>query len=197
MNKEAKKQETIIYGGAFNPPTRAHHAIVQACVDYAEPRGADVWIMPSGNRLDKEITVPRERRLQYARALASDVTARTVTVAVETTELDRQVPTETIDTVREMDERYPDRRFVWVFGSDSVATMPSWKEGEWMVDNLPMLVIHRPGNTICALGQNAVLLDVWTPAVSSTMVRERLKENQPVHDLVTSSVERLLVSAGS
>lgn len=197
MNYEIPKQETIIYGGAFNPPTRAHQAIVQACVDYAQPRGADVWLLPSGDRLDKEIGVPRERRLEYIRALASDVITRTMHIGIETSELDRRVPTETIDTVREMDERYPDRHFVWVFGSDSVATMPAWQEGEWMVDNLPMLVIDRPGNSVQSLGRNAVRLDVWTPAVSSTLVRDRLRLNETVSDLVTPSVERLLVPTGS
>lgn len=197
MNRENLKQETIIYGGAFNPPTRAHHAIVQACVDYAEPRGADVWLLPSGDRLDKQIGVSRERRLQYLQALSSDIVARTVRLHIETSEIDRTVPTETIDTVREMDERYPDRQFVWVFGSDSVATMPSWQDGEWMVDNLPMLVIDRPGNPIQSLGRNAARLDVWTPPVSSTLVRARLAMDLPVGDLVTPSVYRLLVPTGS
>ena len=197
MKHEMPKQETIIYGGAFNPPTRAHHAIVQACVDYAEPRGANVWILPSGDRLDKQIGVPRERRLEYLRALAGDIITRTVQIGIETSELDRKVPTETIDTVHEMDARYPERRFVWVFGSDSVETMPTWQGGEWMVDNLPMLVIDRPGNPLRSLGRNAVRLDVWTPQVSSTLVKERLRDNGGVSDLVMPSIERLLIPTGS
>lgn len=194
MNYEISKQETIIYGGAFNPPTRAHQAILQACVDYAEPRGADVWLMPSGDRADKEIGVSRERRLRYIQALVNDVVTRTVHIGTEVSELDRTIPTETIDTVRDMSERYRDRYFTWVFGSDSIETMPEWKDGEWLVDNLSMLIVDRPGSRIATLGSNAVRLEVQTLAVSSTQVKNRLKVNQPIADLVTPSIERLLVA---
>lgn len=194
MKYDKAPKETIVYGGAFNPPTRAHQAIVQACVDYAEPRGADVWIMPSGSRLDKQIETSRERRLAFVRALASDVLVKTVRIAIETSELDRHVPTETIDTVREMNERYPARQFVWVFGSDSVATMPSWKNGEWLVDTLPMLVIERPGTPVQELGKNAVRLKVAAGEMSSTAVRERLATYAPISDLVPPTVEQMLRS---
>lgn len=193
MNHNIPKQETIIYGGAFNPPTRAHQAILRACVDYAETRGADVWLMPSGTRSDKEITVSRETRIAYIQAMAADVLNRTVAVGIETMELDRTRDTETIETVQEMNERYPDRSFTWVFGSDSVATMPTWDGGEWMMDNLSMLIVERPNYPIIDLGKYATRLQVATMTTSSTQVRERLQRHQPVSDLVIPQVERLLV----
>jgi|GEM_PF-3241881 len=47
MEKADYTKNTIIYGGAFNPPTRAHQAILQACIDYAEQLSVDaeVWLM--------------------------------------------------------------------------------------------------------------------------------------------------------
>lgn len=100
--REFEQRETVIYRGAFNPPTRAHQAIVQACVDYAEPRNADVWLLPSASRADKQIEVGRERRIELCEALLSDVMRRTVDVHVELMELDRGLQTETYDTVREL-----------------------------------------------------------------------------------------------
>lgn len=182
------KQETIIYGGAFNPPTRAHQAILQACIDYAELRGADVWLLPSGDRTDKTIESTKENRLQMVAALAHDVIKKNVEITVSTMELDREVPTETYDTVREFERTFPDRSFTWVFGSDSVATMPSWHGGEWMMDHLNMLIVERPGTPIVALGKNATRLSVNSSDISSTQVRARLAQKLAVDDLVSPSV---------
>jgi nicotinic acid mononucleotide adenylyltransferase len=39
---ELSMKQAIIYGGAFNPPTLAHHAILQACFDFAQKNHADL-----------------------------------------------------------------------------------------------------------------------------------------------------------
>lgn len=193
MKNYEEPQETIVYGGAFNPPTRAHQAILQACIDYAEPRGADVWIMPSGDRTDKEINTPHELRLAYIEALATDVMARTVQIDIETTELYRGYQTETCDTVSEMAAMYPGRKFTWVFGSDSVNSMHKWQGGEAMLRELSMLIVERPGYAVRKLGVNAVKLDVATGEISSSLVRQRLSVGEQVSDLVSPKVAALLL----
>ncbi len=197
MTNFENQTETIIYGGAFNPPTRAHQAVLQACVDYAELRGADVWIMPSGDRADKEIATPHDRRLAYIEALATDVVTRAVQIDIETTELYRGYQTETYDTVQEMADKYPGRKFRWVFGSDSVNTMHEWQGGGTMLRELPMLIVERPGYAARKLGRNAVMLDVVTDQISSTQVRTRLAQHQSVDELVSPAVSRLLVGSSS
>lgn len=188
------KKETIVYGGAFNPPTRAHHAILQACIDHAELHDADVWVMPCGNRVHKTIDAPREKRVRYVEALLEDIDKRTVEVRMETTELDRKGLMETYDTAVTLSQEYPDREFVWVFGADSVATIESWKNGKWLRENLLMLVVNRPGSDPGALGPNVTYLDVATTSVSSTEVRAKLAASEPVDDLVTPSVLAYLYS---
>lgn len=193
MNKQKVQIDTIIYGGAFNPPTKAHQAILQACVDRAEQTGADVWLLPSGNRTDKTIESTRENRLRMIDTLIGDVMARTVNIHVDTSELDQTQQTETYDTVMRLNLLHNDRRFIWVFGSDSIQTMPEWQHGQWLVDNLPMLIVERPGRPVQSLGRHASMLEVTTLEVSSTEVRNRLENNQPVDDLVSPAVKKLLV----
>ncbi len=188
MERKDSSKNTIIYGGAFNPPTRAHQAILQACVEHAELSDADVWLLPSGNRLDKSIDTTRERRLEMLQALAGDVVSRNVAITIRETELDRTEQTETYDTVQEFNSAYPDRHFTWVFGSDSVETMPEWHGGEWMMDHLSMLIVNRPGSPIAALGRYASILPVETINISSTEVRRRMADHLSVENLVSPSV---------
>lgn len=188
-----EKLETIVYGGAFNPPTLAHEAILQACVEYARPRGAEVWLLPSGDRLDKVIPSPRETRMAYLATMMADVQLDGVRMDILTTELDRTMSVETYDTAVELAEQYPDREMTWVFGADSTQTMASWKQGEWLLKNLHKLVIERPGSEINPEAQYATPLQVVTPEVSSTEVRRRLAIGEPISGLVSPSVEELLV----
>lgn len=187
--------ETIIYGGAFNPPTRAHTAILQACVEFARPTQSEVWVMPSGARLDKAIDVPRERRLQYVRAMIADVACAEVVVRVATGELDQAGMTETYDTVRSLQDQHPGRDFRFVFGADSTQTMALWHRGEELLDTLPMLVVDRPGSVVNPMARHALALSVVTPDVSSTEVRRRIAAGQSVDTMVPESVRALLLRA--
>ncbi len=191
--ERAPKIETIIYGGAFNPPTLAHVAILRACFEYANDTQADVWVMPSGDRQDKTIHAPRERRLAFVNALIKDATRFDSDKAeVKTTELDRPIAVETIDTVHELQQAYPERSFTFVFGADSTETMADWKGGDELLETLPMLVVEREGSQINAMARHALRLNVTTPDVSSTQVRRCIETRQPVTSLVSPSVAQLI-----
>jgi len=184
--------ETIIYGGAFNPPTLAHLAILQACVDYAQPRGAEVWVMPSGNRSDKTINVDNNRRLEYVGAMVEDTEAKGVPISIVTDELYREVAVETFDTVLELNDTYPNREFTWVFGADSTETMGDWYNGPWLLENLSMLVLERDGYTINPLAKRAMALTIPHMNISSTEVRNGLAAGMDVSQLVSPRVNTLV-----
>jgi len=190
--EQIRKQETIIYGGAFNPPTLAHKAILEACVEYAQTQSADVWVLPSGDRQDKTIATSRDLRIAYIEAMIESVDNKVLIPEVVTTELDRTVMVETYDTVRELEAEYPDRTFTFVFGADSTETMAIWHGGEYLLENLSMLVVEREGSTVNPMARHAVRMQVEAPNVSSTLVRERLAAGVSVADLVAAPVAMLL-----
>lgn len=183
--EKPNRPETIIYGGAFNPPTLAHVAILQAVLEFAEPTQSEVWVMPSGTRLDKAIDVPRVSRLEYVHAMIADASHHRASVQVNTSELDRAGPTETYDTVKRLQAEYPGRDFRFVFGADSTQTMPSWRGGAELLDQLPMLVVNRPGSMVNPMARHALKLSVVTPDISSTEVRRRQITGEPINSLVS------------
>ncbi len=190
--EQSFNKETIIYGGAFNPPTLAHLAILNACIEYAKTNQADVWVVPSANRTDKVIAASRNQRIAYIDAMIHDSQLSSVSLEVITTELDRGTLIETYDTVQELKEQFPERDFRFVFGADSTETMASWQNGEELLEQLPMLVVERQGSRVNPLARHAMHLNVVTPNISSTQVRERLALGESVEDLVTTSVIELL-----
>jgi len=191
-----KTRETIIYGGAFHPPTIAHERILQATVDYAVNNDADVWILPSGNRVDKAISATRERRLALVAAMILDIDARNVQIDIPTLELDREISVETYDTVQELKALHPNRMFRFVFGADSTQTMASWSNGEVLLRELPMLVVERANYAVNPFAELAVSLSVEIPPnISSTLVRERMENGQSFDDLVGPRVAEEVYSS--
>lgn len=185
------KKSTIIFGGSFNPPTIAHERILQACVDYAQNINADIWIMPSGNRTDKQISTSRAFRIKYLMAMIKSVGGTDISII--TTELDREIYVETYDTLQRLQVDYPDRDFLWVYGADSIETMAVWKEGHWLLDNLDILVVRRNGSTIHPMAKKVTVLDVDIPdGISSTVVRKCLNDGAPFDHLVSVHVKKHL-----
>lgn len=192
--KNPERIETVIYGGAFNPPTLAHQAILQAAVDYAGTRGGEVWIMPSGDRVDKTIPTTREQRLAYIDAMVADTDNEGVPTSILMTELDRTIKIETYDTVMELEQDYPEREFRWLFGADSTETMGEWHHGDWLLENLAMLVVSREGHTINPLARRAIILTIPHFELSSTELRRRLEQGEPFDDMVGGHVYNILTS---
>ena len=187
-----EKKKTIVFGGAFNPPTLAHEAILKACVETSDKIDADIWVVPSGDRHDKQILAERECRISYIKAMIADVALDNVRINIIVDELDRAQVVETIDTVNDFNNAYPDREFNWVFGADSISTMADWRGGDWMLENLDMFVVSRRGCKVNKLAKHAVNLEVSAHDVSSTDVRLRLERGESVHGLVGPAVENLI-----
>ena len=195
MNEQ--NQPTILYGGAFNPPTKAHAAILDALAEHARGENADVWLLPSGNRRDKAIETDMSVRISYLYALFASGNMAGIDVRIEPCELRSDAPTETFVTHEYLGERYPDREFAWVFGSDSVNAMRQWRRGSWLLEHLRMIVIERPGHPLSEAPRRCQILKLGEMAVSSTDVRARLHDGSPVDDLVPPPVIGVLRQAGA
>jgi nicotinate (nicotinamide) nucleotide adenylyltransferase len=187
----SNKKKTIIFGGAFNPPTIAHEKILAACVDWALENNAEIWIMPSGNRTDKKINTQRSVRLNYINAMIDGVDLKNFQVKIHLGELDRGHYIETYDSYMELVKSYRQRDFIWVYGSDAVETMLSWKMGQWLMDNMEIILIERRDLLLRPL-KTVHTININMPHVSSTDVRYRLSNGMNIDEVVSGLVKRAI-----
>lgn len=185
-------KQAIVYGGAFNPPTTAHQEIVQQCILLAKEMTAEVWLMPSGDRLDKTIGLPTEKRLQLIDALCRSIDYRGVTLRIEQSEIKSNAHTQTFTTVEHLQSQNPEYNLKWVFGSDSIGTMKQWRNGLWLHDTLDMIVVERSGVALQTIPPKATIMKYDGPMVSSTMVREHIKKGTSYANLVPPQVYDVL-----
>ncbi|RAP59840.1 nicotinate-nucleotide adenylyltransferase, partial [Pseudomonas aeruginosa] len=102
------------------------------------------WLVSPGNPLKREGPAPLERRMQAARALVTHP-------RIEVTDIEARIGTRyTAQTLARLFALYPGVRFVWLMGADSLADLHRWQDWQWIVENVPMGVLARPGQRISA-----------------------------------------------
>lgn len=156
------KVRTGLLGGSFNPAHGGHRRISLFARDAL---GLDEvwWLVSPGNPLKPRAGMaPLDAR--YRSALAQ---ARRAPVKV--TAIEAQLGTRyTIDTLRALARRYPEREFVWLMGSDNVAQFHQWKDWRAIAKLMPIAVIARPGyESAVAAGPAAIWLRRYRIAADS------------------------------
>ena len=131
---------TGLLGGSFNPAHRAHRRITLAAI---AALGMDEawWLVSPGNPLKKGATdmAPLPSRLASARLMARRAPIRA-------TAIERQLRTRyTAETLAKLVRRYPNRRFIWLMGSDNLAQFHRWRDWRKIARTVPIAVIARPG----------------------------------------------------
>ena len=151
-----------LYGGSFNP---VHYGHLRAAEEVRERAALDeVWLMPARcpPHKDAAASAPAADRLRMLElALAGGSGLR-----VEPSELERDGPSYTIDTLALLMDRHPDCRFALVLGLDAFRDLHTWHRFEELPGQCDLIVTSRPPEVV-APGPDAL-----RDATESIAVRE-------------------------
>lgn len=140
----AKPGQVIgLLGGSFDPPHEGHVHITKAAL---KRFGLDRiwWLVSPGNPLKARGPAPLDERMQAARALMQHP-------RVTVTDIEAHLGTRyTAQTLVALRRRYPGVRFVWLMGADNLAEFHRWQDWRWIMENVPVGVLARPGDRISA-----------------------------------------------
>lgn len=181
------RQRILVFGGAFNPPTLAHEAIVRACL--ALPEFSEVWAMPSGDRLDKTIEASDADRLAMLRLVKEASFGGDPRLVVSDFELCLPRPTKTSSTVAALERAYPDNDFWFAYGADSYRQMPSWPDGATLQQKLRVVLFGRTSDDAVA-GKKLHTIDL--PDISATHIRHAAAAGKKLDSLVSAPVAHYL-----
>lgn len=195
-------QSILIYGGTFDPPTRAH---IELPMVVRERLGADlVAYVParmSPFKTDDPPTDPSHRVAMLEAALDDNEHAKVLTEEIDRTA--EGTPSYTIDTIEYLRDWLPvDVTMRLLIGGDQMAEFLRWKSFEKIVEMAEPVVMVRPPQTRESLLETVPesqrgfwvsrLIDVPPMDVSSTEVRRRVAANEPIDDLVVPAVEKYI-----
>lgn len=130
---------TGLLGGSFNPAHGGHRAISLNAID-ALDLDELWWLVSPGNPLKPaKGMAPLAARLASAQRMARRSPIRATAIEAE---LGTRY---TIDALKKLVRRYPERRFIWIMGADNLAQLPRWRDWRGIARLMPIAVVARPG----------------------------------------------------
>lgn len=189
------KEDIVIFGGCFNPPTLSHVALATALAK----QFTKVVIAPCGERADKPSSACQP--ISVRRELVRLAFAHLPGVEIDYYDFDHGVMTTTYELQHRYQEANPEA-IVWQgIGSDLLAGAyehqsqieRTWYKGSELMDTCPFVIFHRDGFPLGDEDYPRVFrVGGELPAGDSTTVRQRLAEGQSIIGLVPFEVEKYI-----
>ncbi|WP_084037404.1 nicotinate-nucleotide adenylyltransferase [Haloechinothrix halophila] len=180
-----------VMGGTFDPIHNGH--LVAASEVQSRFSLDEVIFVPTGQpwqKSDQTVSDAEDRYLMTVIATASNPV-----FTVSRVDIDRPGPTYTVDTLRELHERYPDDELYFITGADAIEQILTWYAVNEMFDFAHFIGVTRPGYDLNDhhLPEGKVsLVEVTAMAISSTGLRERVRKGEPVWYLTPDGVVRYI-----
>jgi len=186
----ATRPEIALLGGSFNPPHVAH--VMAALWALATQGCREVWLLPSYRHPFGKALAPFEDRVAMCRLAVAAVRGAAV-CAAEAELADDPLCGKTARTLEHLREKHPELDFALLVGADILPETAKWYRWDRVNELARVVVVGREGYQGGA--------ELKLPAVSSSLVRERLACGEDVSALVPRRVvdyvrERGLYRAG-
>lgn len=179
-----------LYFGSFNPIHIGHLIIASYARHTTDLK--QVWLVvspqnplkPSGSLLNEY------NRLHLVNlAIHEDPYLKATDI-----EFNLPKPSYTVDTLAYLTEKYPQHTFSIIMGSDSLQNLEKWKNYQTILNNHSVYVFRRPGFEVKEyIGANIRLIDAPLLEISSTQIRQFIKNKIPVRymipDVVATEIE--------
>lgn len=184
-----------VFGGTFDP-VHYGHLVAAEEVRY-RLRLDKVLFVPAGmppHKLDHDITPTRHRVAMLELAIASNPG-----FALSRVDIDRHGPCYTVDTLALLHQEYgPGAELFFLMGMDSLADILTWKDPERLIRLARIVVVGRPGfqadvdeldKVLPGAAERICIVDTPLMEVSSSDIRQRVREGAPIRYQVPEAVE--------
>ena len=184
-----------ILGGTFDPPQMGHLILAEYTKE-ALQMDTILFVPVADHPVKKDSTrSPINHRLAMLDLAIADNEA----FSVSRVDIDREGPHYSADTVKIIQDQYPDAQLFFVMGGDNLRSLPTWQRAEDLYKCCRLAVMKRADENIApdmhddilpGLSQKVDIVDVPMLSVwlSSTHVVDRINNNLSVRYLVPDSV---------
>lgn len=200
-----------ILGGTFDP---VHFGHLRPALDVAEIlKLEEVRLIPCGQPPHREQPVASAlQRLSMLRAAVSSQPG----FKVDDRELRREGPSYMVDTLASLKKDFPDQTLCLILGWDAFIHLEKWHQWQQLFELANIAVTHRPGWSIEQIKEQTELarlvsertvaadtlsskqagyitfIPVTQLDISSTQIRQQLKQGDRVSFLLPEKVEQLI-----
>ena len=189
-------EDVLLFGGTFNPPHVGHFSIAKEVGCKLNIK--KIVLLPSGNpphKIGIDVLDGRHRLNMLKLAIEGQHE-----FVISEIEINRKGYTYTIDTLRKLNSLYGGKyNFFYLIGADWLENLRKWKNYKELFSVCKFVVALRKGYTreslervILKNGYNAEIVDINCVDVSSTCIRDLIKNNKDVSGLISPKVEEYI-----
>jgi len=170
--------KTGLYFGSFNPVHIGHLAIANYMVEFSDLDQLWFVVSPQNPLKEKKSLLKAYHRLELTRLAVEDDDR----FFVSDIEFKMPKPSYTIDTLTYLGEKYPDREFQMIMGSDGLRNFRRWKNADVLEEKYHRLVYPRPGMLCEELSEhtNITIMEAPLMEISSSFIRTAIREGKDV-----------------
>ncbi len=169
---------TGLFFGSFNPIHIGHLAIANYMLAFTEMDQLWFVVSPHNPFKKKQSLLSEADRLRLVNlAIGEHLPYRSCDI-----EFKMPKPSYTIDTLVRLSEKYPQRKFALIMGSDNLESFRKWKNSEVIEENYHRYIYPRPETPRSMFEnlKNATIVDAPMMDISSTFIRQAIAQKKDV-----------------
>ena len=181
-----------IFGGMFDPPHLGHITLAGVTVEQLE---VDTMLfIPTGDHPLKQLAGHSQARHRYE--MTKLAVKDNPVFEVSGIEIIREGPSYTVDTLEEIQRLYSPEKLYLCIGADNAAIFDRWHDPNRILELSTVVVWRRPGESIpdSPLIGRMQLLDTPLMNISSTEIRNLVREGKSIKDRVPPAVEDYILT---
>ena len=176
--------KTALYGGSFDPIHHGHLILAREAMEQlALDRVVFIPAAISPFKLEAQ-PASAEIRVEMVRAAIADEPR----FECDDSEIHREGPSFTVDTVEAWRRRAPEDELFYFIGQDNVRDLPKWRRWEELREMVQFVVFERdataPPHSFPRVGRRF--------DVSATEIRKRVAEHRSIRYLVPEAVRSII-----
>ena len=190
MTPTNKKSKIGLYFGSFNPIHIGHLMIASYMIEFSDLK--EVWfvVSPQNPMKEKSSLLGDYHRLAMVNvAVENDSRLKSCNI-----EFKLPQPSYTVDTLTYLKEKYPQKEFCLIMGSDNLENIDKWKNYEQIFEQYSIYVYPRPDYDGDKFKDHLKVNLVQAPLleISSTFIRSAIKAKKNVSYFLPENVYEYL-----
>lgn len=189
-----------LYFGSFNPIHVGHLIIANHMVENTDLDQVWFVVSPHNPFKEKKSLLADHHRL----ALVKEAIDDNPKLRASDVEFHLEQPNYTVKTLMVLKENYPSYTFVLLMGEDNLASFHKWKNYEYILEHYQLFVYPRVHSEELTVAENNIathpsvtlLKDVPIMNISSTFIRNAIKNGKDVRYLLTPPVAQYVDEMG-
>jgi len=157
----------IFFGGCFDPPHKGHYEIIQKCSKECHL----FLIMPTLNSplKNKTSNTSSHHILEMLTLLIEDINHP---IEIDEYDFTRSGPTYTVDTIRYLQQKYPEYSISMIMGADQLMKFQQWRDYHEIMNSIHIIVFNRDGYHFTPLPRMSF---TWVKNFKIDISSERIK----------------------